>query len=250
VKEDSLAADQAEGLCDLHCHLLHGVDDGARSLAESVEMAKILVGLGFSVVAPSPHALREFAPREVAIARQAELQRTLSESSIGLRLELNAENALVDDQFMNTLGTADARLLGAGPYVLVEAPYTSPVPALLELIFRIKLKGVTPLFAHPERCAEFARKNRAAEVVRAGALLQLDVGALIGRYGRGSQRLASALLDQGLYAVAATDLHSPRGAQKWLERALAELERIAGRQAFRQLFSTRALRLLAGKPLV
>ena len=245
-----MAPDQTEGLCDLHCHLLPGVDDGARSMVESLEMARILVGFGFSVVAPSPHALREFPPREVAVARLAELQAVLSENSIGLRLELNAENALVEDQFMNTLGTADARLLGAGPYILVEAPYTSPVPALLELIFRIKLKGVTPLFAHPERCAEFARKNRAAEVVRAGALLQLDVGALIGRYGRPSQRLASALLDQGLYAVAATDLHSPRGAQKWLERALGELERIAGGQAFRQLFSTRALQLLAGKPLV
>src|ERR1700687_1392283 len=238
-----------DGLCDLHCHLLPGIDDGARSMAESLEMAKILVGLGFSVVAPSPHALREFAPREVAIARLAELQQTLSENSIRLRLELNAENGLVEDGFIDTLGTRDARLLGAGPYVLVEAPYTSPVPALLELIFRIKLKGITPLFAHPERCAEFARKNRAAEAVRSGALLQLDVGALIGRAGRTSQRLASALLDQNLYAVAATDLHSPRGAQKWLERALAELERIAGRDAFQQLFSTRALHLLGGKPL-
>src|SRR6266851_4849641 len=61
--------ERGDGLCDLHCHLLYGLDDGARTLNESLEMARILVDLGFSEVAPSPHARREYPPRPVALER-------------------------------------------------------------------------------------------------------------------------------------------------------------------------------------
>ena len=84
-------------------------------------------------------------------------------------------------------------------------------------------RGVVPLFAHPERCVEFQRPGRAAEVVALGARLQLDLGALSGRYGPVARRTARDLLDEGLYTVAATDLHAPTGAERWVERALAEL---------------------------
>jgi protein-tyrosine phosphatase len=124
------------------------------------------------------------------------------------------------------------------------------VPSLLDLIFRMKLKGITPLFAHPERCLEFERPGRAAEAVHGGAALQLDVGALIGRYGRMAKRLASELLEADLYAVAATDLHSPMGAGAWLGRALDELRSRVEDSGFRVLFQTNPQKILAGASLV
>jgi protein-tyrosine phosphatase len=238
-----------DGLCDLHCHLLYGLDDGARTLNESLEMARILVDLGFSEVAPSPHARSEYPPGRVALERLAEVQSALTEAQIPLALSSNAENYLFEDQFLQTLGTTDARLLGNGPYLLVELPYTAPVPTLLDLIFQMRLKGVRPLFAHPERCLEFQRKGRAAEAVAAGALLQLDIGALIGRYGRGAKALATQLLEEGLYALAATDLHSPSGAREWLERSLSELRHRIGERGFTALISDQPKKILAGEPL-
>ncbi|NPC82246.1 protein tyrosine phosphatase, partial [Pyxidicoccus fallax] len=165
-----------------------------------------------------------------------------------LTLGRNAENVL-DDTFVRGLGTPSARTLGPGRYVLVELPYTAPVPALPDILFRIRTKGVIPLLAHPERCLEFERKGRAAEAVRAGALLQLDVGALTGRYGNTAKKLARAFLDDGLYAVGATDLHAPVGARDWVGRALAELRSRAGEQAFARLMRDNPSRLLAGEPL-
>jgi len=242
--------DLLDGLCDLHCHLLYGLDDGARTLGDSLQLARTLVELGFSQIAPSPHARAEYAPAPLALERLAEVQGALDREEIPLRLAPNAENHLFEEGFLPALGTPKARLVGRGPYVLVELPYTAPVPMLLDLLFQIRLKGVYPLIAHPERCLEFARKGRAAEAVGAGALLQLDVGALIGRYGRNAKGLATKMMEQGLYAVAATDLHSPSGAREWVGRALSELRQRVGDRAFNTLLVSQPRKILAGESLV
>jgi protein-tyrosine phosphatase len=232
---------------DLHCHLLYGVDDGAKTLDDSLAMARTLVELGFSTVAPSPHARAEYAPREQVAARLEEVRAALKSAAIPLELAPNAENYFYEDGFMTDLG--NSRRLGAGAYVLVEAPYTVPMPALTEMIFRIKVAGITPLIAHPERCLEFEKKGRAAEAVRSGACLQLDVGALIGRYGSSAKKLARTFLDEGLYAVGATDLHSPVGAKDWVSRALAELKSRAGEKAYLALMRDNPARILRGESL-
>ena len=110
----------------------------------------------------------------------------------------------------------------------------------------MKLKGVTPLIAHPERCFEFEKKGRAAELVQAGALLQLDVGALVGRYGKAAEKLARGFLDEGLYAVAATDLHAPVNAERWVGDSLAALRKAVGAAAFEALTAIRPSALLRG----
>lgn len=237
------------GYCDLHCHLLFGVDDGARTLEDSLEMARALVDLGFRTVAPSPHARPEYAPAPLARERLEEVRRALQAAAIPLELHLNAENDLVGDRFMDDVATERGRRLGAGRYVLVEAPYTSPVPRLHEMIFAMKVKGVTPLFAHPERCVEFQRAGRPAEAVAAGALLQLDLGALTGKYGKQARKVAEACVDEGLYAVAATDLHSPAGAREWVGKAMDALRARAGEREAGALLGERPRRVLLGEAL-
>ena len=106
-----------------------------------------------------------------------------------------------------------------------------------------------PLFAHPERCQEFERPGRAAEIVRLGASLQLNVGALCGVYGKTSRRLSERFLDEGLYAVAATDLHRADGAHEWLDEALAALEKRAGTAGLERLMAENPRRILAGEEL-
>lgn len=237
------------GRIDLHCHLLYGVDDGAKTLEDSLEMARALVDLGYTHVAPSPHHRPQYAPREVAAERLGEVQAALREAGIPLELATNAENYLFDDRFLSEMGTKDARLIGAGAYVLVEAPYTAPVPALPDLIFRVKLKGITPVIAHPERCMEFERQGRAEAAVQAGALLQLDVGALMGRYGPVAKKLSRKFLDDGLYALCATDLHGPTKAREWVGKSLDELRSRAGERAFVRLTEETPARILHGEPL-
>jgi protein-tyrosine phosphatase len=236
------------GLVDLHLHLLPGVDDGSKSLDDTLAMAKALSTLGFSTLAPSPHHRVEYASRsrELCATKLAEVRAAIAAQGLALELHPNAENFFLDDELLPDVAAGRARLLGTGKVLLVEAPYQGPLPMLADLIFRMKLKGVTPLIAHPERCFEFEKKGRAAELVQAGALLQLDVGALIGRYGKTPQKLARGFLDDGLYAVAATDLHSPVNAEAWVGDSLVALEKAVGKAGFDELFRLRPARLLAG----
>lgn len=236
------------GRVDLHLHLLPGVDDGSRSMDETLEMARALVALGYTHAAPSPHHRAEYASKDPALCAQrlAEVKAALQAAAIPLELFPNAENFFLEDALLTELGTPAARTLGKGKVLLVEAPYQGPIPMLGQLIFKMKLKGVTPLIAHPERCFEFEKKGRAAELVAAGALLQLDVGALIGRYGKTAEKLARQFLHDGLYAVAATDLHSPVNAKAWVGDSLKALEKAVGQKAFEALVSSRPAALLEG----
>lgn len=236
------------GLVDLHLHLLPGVDDGSKSMAETLEMARALVALGYTQLAPSPHHRPEYASRDRALcaAKLDEVRAALVEAGLVLELFSNAENYFLDEALLAEVTAGQGRLLGTGKVLLVEPPYQGPVPRLTDVIFRMKLKGVTPLIAHPERCFEFEKKGRAAELVQAGALLQLDVGALVGRYGKTAEKLARTFLDAGLYAVAATDLHAPVNAERWVGDSLAALRKVVGAAAFEALTAIRPSALLRG----
>ena len=239
------------GLVDLHSHILWGIDDGCETRGETLAAARLLVELGFSDSAPSPHAVPALPSGDPAraAARLAEVQTLFQEEGIPLTLHPNAENRL-DADFLARADGDGRRGIGASQrWVLVEVPFEAALPALPDLVFRLRRKGILPLFAHPERCAEFDRPGRAAEVVRLGGALQMNVGALAGVYGKGPRKHAERFLDEGLYAVAATDLHRADGAHEWLDEALGALERRAGAAGLDRLMSVHPRRILAGEEL-
>jgi protein-tyrosine phosphatase len=212
-------------------------------------MARALVDLGYGSVAPSPHARANYAGPEVTASRLEQVRQALEDARIPLALYSNAENFLLEDGFFDQGAGPARRPLGNGPWVLVEVPYQAPVPALGEMVFRLRLQGVQPLFAHPERCQEFVRPGRAREIQDAGALFQLDLGSLTGRYGVRSRKVAQTLLEDEVYSVAATDLHSPEDARVWVGAALEELERRVGSIRAQALTDEHPKRLLQGLPL-
>jgi protein-tyrosine phosphatase len=239
------------GFIDLHCHLLWDVDDGCRTPDETLLAARALTEAGYSAAAPSPHVQVRYGGGDATLCRSRldEARRLLAREEIGLALHAGGENVL-DDDYLARVGAGDPR--GLGPtqrYALVEVPFQSPVPALPELVLRLRAQGVTPIVAHPERCLEFDRAGRAAEVVRLGGALQLNLGALTGRHGRHARKIAERLLDEGLYAVAGTDLHTPDGAGEWIAEAIATLEERAGREALTRLCVENPRRALAGEEL-
>jgi len=233
---------------DLHCHLLYGVDDGPQDPAGSIAISKLLVSLGFGTVAATPHNLPQFADAAACAARRDEVAALLAKEGVALDLRLGAENRL-DMDFVDAEVAGRGRHYGQTGYVLVEAPYESVVPALPDILYRLSRKGVRPVLAHPERCAEFQEVPRAEEAVRLGATLQLDLGSLSGTYGRQAKKTAHKLLEAGLYAIAATDVHEAKGARKWLAEGLSELEKRAGRAEFERLLDENPARLLKGEEL-
>jgi protein-tyrosine phosphatase len=235
------------GYVDLHLHLLPEIDDGAKTEEDALAMARSLVALGFTDAAPSPHVNPRAKPADVCEATRISFSAVLEREGIPLRLHPGAENVLTPD-LLETI-ERERRPIGAGRYLLAEAPYALPVPQLPQVIFRLKLKGLTPVVAHPERCREFEKPGRAEEVVRAGAVLQLDVGSLVQRYGPNARKLARRFLADGLYGIAATDIHSPADAAGWAGEALEALRKEVGAAEVERLLGENPGRILRGEPL-
>jgi protein-tyrosine phosphatase len=239
------------GLVDLHCHLLWDLDDGCRTAEETVEAARVLAVAGYAAVAATPHVQARYGGGDarVAAARLDEARALFARVGVEVTLHGGGENVL-DEDFVARAGTPEARALGEGArYALVEVPFQAEAPELEALVARAVARGVTPLLAHPERCAAFSAPGRAAEVVRLGGALQLNLGSLVGRHGRAALALAERFLGDGLYAVAGTDLHVPDEAEVWIGEALAALAARAGPRGLRRLCEENPRRALAGEDL-
>lgn len=197
-------------MIDLHSHILPGIDDGAATLEESLEMARAAVADGVTALAATPHVRGDYPTRPEEMERlTAQVRDAVRREGIALELLTGGEVALdvlpgLDDEALRRFG-----LGGSRAHLLVEFPYAG-WPLSLEFVTRgLVGRGITPVIAHPERNAEAQRApERLAAVVDAGALLQLTAASLDGRLGRSARRAAHALLELGLAHLLAGDAHS------------------------------------------
>jgi len=234
---------------DLHCHLLWATDDGCRDAAESLELCAALVANGFSEAAPTPHAWPELPGAAANAARREELARLLAEKGVALALHAGAENRL-DGELLERIAREDARPLGAGKWLLAEAQHTLPHPGLEQLCFRLRVAGYRVLVAHPERCRAFRDDaDLGRRLVESGCALQLELGTLAGIYGKDAMKAARKLLDAGLYAVAASDVHRPQSGIRLLEQGLPALRKAVGEAALTLLLDENPRRILRGEAL-
>jgi protein-tyrosine phosphatase len=234
---------------DVHCHPLWAVDDGPRTADEAVRLCRELAARGFDDVAATAHAWPELPDAVQTAARRAELQALLAAQGVPLRLHAGAENRL-DGELLERVARGDARPLGAGNWVLVEAPHRLPLPGMAELCFRLQISGLRVAVAHPERCRAFHDdQGLAARLSQAGCALQVELGSLAGAYGRAPARLARELLDAGLVSLAASDLHTAGAAGRLLDEGLAAMHKAVGHKAMQLLLDDHPRRVLRGEPL-
>jgi protein-tyrosine phosphatase len=193
---------------DLHCHLLPGVDDGARDLDESVAMARAAVTGGVEAIVATPHVSRHFptAPAELA-ERCAEVQTALDAAAVPLAVHVGAEIAA---QVLTELGDDDLRActLGGGRYLLLEPPYSGPAPFLERMVSDLAGRGFGVVLAHPERIQAFHQDVELLErLVTGGALCSVTTASVSGGWGRAVKRFSEELFRRRLVHNLASDAH-------------------------------------------
>jgi protein-tyrosine phosphatase len=196
-------------MIDLHSHILRGLDDGARSLEDSLEIARAAVADGITVMAGTPH-VRDDWPTDAGVMeyRVAELTAELAQAGIPLQVRRGGEIAF---EWLSRLPLEELRRFGLGGnpgYLLVETPYYGWPLALADSLFSLRAAGITPVLAHPERNTEVqAQPERLAQLVDGGVLLQVTAASVDGRIGRRPQDCARRLIDAGLVQLLASDAH-------------------------------------------
>lgn len=213
---------------DLHNHVLFGLDDGCRTPEESTALAEAAHRKGHVGFVATPHIRPGIFDNDPdGIRRRRDDTRPLVEAN-HLELHLGAEYYF-DEHFL--AAAKDKALLTLGEtsrYVLTEFPQPRLPMRWEDVLFEVRVRGYVPVIAHPERCRGVAEDiERALEGFRrAGVLLQLDLGSLIGHYGREAKRVAERLVKLGAYHAAAGDLHRPEDAGKILDPAKKALGKL------------------------
>ena len=240
-------------MIDLHSHVLPGIDDGAASLAEALELARAAAAGGTRVLAATPHVRADHpgvVPAELA-DRCRELNTHLEEAGVPLEVVQGGE---LDLDWATAAPDEELRLVsyaGRGTDLLVETPYGSLPPDFPERLLALTARGFRVLLAHPERSPALrSDPRRIAGLVDQGVLVQVTARSLVPGAVEGAvHELSASLVAEGLAHVLASDAHAASGpAPPDLAEGVAAASAIAGARA-RWMAAEAPAAILAGEPL-
>jgi protein-tyrosine phosphatase len=193
---------------DLHCHVLPGIDDGPKTIAGSLALARAAADAGVRTLVATPHVSWHHQNDAEAIGGLVEeLRALLGAEGVELELRAGAEVAMTRIDELDDAELARLRL-GGGEWLLLEPPFSPIVTGLQEIAQEVRRRGNRVLLAHPERCPAFHRDPRMlGSLVRSGVLTSITAGSLVGRFGGTVRRFALRLVQEQLVHNVASDAH-------------------------------------------
>jgi protein-tyrosine phosphatase len=231
-------------MIDLHCHILPGLDDGAKTLEEALEMARIAENDGIKTIVATPHFFRGdvFAGDVASIEeKRRDLIEALGKNGIQVEVKPGAEVHISHNLIEEIKKGRGSLVLNGSSYMFVEFPSDHIFPGVKNLFFDLMSEGITPIITHPERNSVFKENpGLLFDLVEAGALAQANSGSFLGLYGGKSAEVVLRFLEWNLIHFIASDGHSPRSIPPRLTGALERAESVVGKE--------RALALVKDNP--
>ena len=200
-------------MLDLHAHILPGIDDGARTPEETLEMSRAAANCGSKTVLATPHRKDVTENWSVDHLNRLidEMNAQNREQGVDLSLLLGMENHLSPD-LPNEIEAGRALTMNSSRYILVEMPFFGRPDWVEDTLSGIQDQGLTPVLAHPERIEAFQQDpDLLAEFIERGMLSQITAGSVVGTWGDRVKRYTHELLRSGMAHVMASDTHAPTG---------------------------------------
>jgi len=199
--------------CDMHSHLIPGIDDGAPDISTSLKLIKGLQDLGYKKLITTPHVLWDMYKNtpDIILAGYEKVKKEIAKQNIAVEFEVAAEY-LLDDYFEKLIDEETTTLLAFyDNLVLLEFSFVKEPVELKSVLFKLQVRGYQPVIAHPERYLYFgANKQWYNEMKDIGCLFQLNILSLSGFYGKAAVELSQYLIRQEYYNLIGTDLHHSR----------------------------------------
>jgi protein-tyrosine phosphatase len=226
-------------MIDIHSHVLPGLDDGSRSIEESIMILKQMASLGFHHVVATPHYITGSSYRsnnETKMKLIQEIQNQLNKENIDITLYLGNE-VYIDNDIPLLVEKKEIAPINESKYLLIELPRNGKINDLNDLLFKLRTKNIIPILAHPERyqCLQ-EYPAYMDELVVQGALFQVNFESIHGKYGKHAKKLAEYILKHKKFHFLATDIHHMDSSFfKEFPTLKKEIIKIIGPEKFREV---------------
>ncbi|WP_411334081.1 tyrosine-protein phosphatase [Metabacillus indicus] len=197
-------------MIDIHSHILPGVDDGAATAEEAIQIAKAAVKEGITTIIATPHHQNgKYINGKQSILKNVELLNTLLRNETIPLTILPGQETRIHGDLMNELETDVILPLNHTNYIFIELP-SGHVPRYTEqMLYDVQLKGLTPIIVHPERNAEFIENpDLLYKLVSKGTLTQITSSSITGHFGKNIKKFTLQLVEAQLAHFLASDVHS------------------------------------------
>lgn len=221
-------------MIDIHTHILPEIDDGSKSVDQTLEMIEEAYLAGFTDIITTSHYIEDTYDidkddRDLLI----ENIKPLIEQNIKLH---NGAETYISPDIVELYQNGTIPTLADSDYVLFELPMNSEVIYVENIIKNLKWHGYIPIIAHPERYGSVKRNiNKVIELTEMGALLQCNYGSFLGKYGDDALETVIKLLKKDKITFLGTDTHRPQSIYTEVDKAIKVIKKYSNNEIVEKL---------------
>lgn len=247
MTETSKEGEEKENsMIDIHCHLLYGVDDGAKTIEESVAMLEEAKRQGIIGIILTPHyrhGMFDYPTEEIAEHYRMLLPYA---KKLEMYLALGTEYH-VNSQIVEALDKGRCRTLAGSRYVLCEYSRDTEYSYIYQMTQELLLHGYVPVLAHTERYPALADPKDVEEIRSLGAWITVNADAVLGLEGMGPKKYCRKLLKEELVDAIASDSHGIKSRACHMQKCRERIEKKYGLQEAEKLFEKNPLKIIKGE---
>jgi protein-tyrosine phosphatase len=224
-------------MIDLHCHMLPKIDDGPKTLDESIAMAKIAVHDGITVLACTPHIYQGVYNNTAEKIKEATaaFQKVLDRKKISLKL-VYASDTHIHPNLIEEIRLGNVPTFNGGRYLLLEPTHHIAPIGFEAYVIKMLEEGFVPIITHPERLSYIEKfYDVMTRLVQKGAWMQITASSFSGRFGEKAKKFAIRFLVDGKIAIIASDAHDSKHRPPILSQAFLSASKVLGEDEARRL---------------
>jgi len=216
---------------DIHVHILPNIDDGPKSIEQSIALSKMYMEAGIMSLIATPHFIPGTGwsvPKEIIIEKVIELNTELQKQAIPLQIFTGMEIAL-HNHILESFNNDILLPLANSEYYLIELPFNDLQKTSLKTITTLLDDGKKIILAHPERtntCQE--NPSLFSLMVQNGLKIQVNLGSLLGYFGLQCFTTAMKLIDSECVHFIGSDAHSATKRTPPTQKQWADLKKLVG----------------------
>lgn len=236
-------------MIDIHNHMIYGVDDGSKSIEESIDILRDLSNNGITDIILTPHFIPDtkyVSPKLNNIVKYKKLKQELDSNNININLYIGNE-IYIDKNIYNYIMNNQMCSLNNTNYILVELPMSGEYADYQDIFNNLISLGFTIILAHPERYISVQGNfNIIYELEEIGVLFQCNIGSIVGEYGNDAKKVIKRLLKEKKVSFIGTDIHRKKSDYSYIEKAINKFKKYLSDEEINDILVNNASKIIRG----